>query len=107
MNLRQRDRFVKQENQIRSGLGMRESEIEPGSSSLGVRDAGLAPASGEEIRRASADGMASPHGQTLAAVAGCIIGGRIILPLIDSTTMAANSRAASRLNSTSCPPRRK
>ena len=106
MNLRQRDRFVKQENQIRSGLGMRESEIEPGASSLGVRDAVLAPASDEDFRQASAGG-ASPHEQMLAAAVGCIISGRIILPLIDSTTMAANSRAASRLNSTSCPPRRK
>jgi hypothetical protein len=101
MNLGQRDRFVKRENQIRSGPGIRESEIEPGPSSLGVRDAVLTPASDEDFRRASTGGGASPHEQMLAAAAGCIIGGRIILPLIDSTTMAANSKAASRLNSTS------
>jgi hypothetical protein len=99
--LRQRDRFVRQKNQIRSGLGMRESEIEAGPSSLGDRDAVLAPAGGEDFRRESAGGVASPYELLIVVATGCIIGGRIILPLIDSTTMAANSRAASRLNSTS------
>jgi hypothetical protein len=88
-------------NQTRSGLGTQESEIESGPSSLGDRDAVLVPASGEDFRRASMVGVASPYELVIATATGCIIGGRIILPLIDNTTMAANSRAASRLNSTS------
>ena len=80
---------------------MREPETKSGPSSRGDRDAALDPARGEDLCRAGAPAMASPHGPIVAATVGPIIGGRIILPLIDSTTMAANSRAASRLNSTS------
>jgi hypothetical protein len=80
---------------------MRGPEFKLGPSSLEDRDAALAPARGEDFCRAGAHAIASLHEPIVAANVASIIGGRIILPLIDSTTMAANSRAASRLNSTS------
>ena len=45
--------------------------------------------------------------ETGAGIPDCMTTGRNIVPFIDRTTIAANKSPASRLNSTSGPPRRK
>ena len=101
-----------EKNQIRIGRSMHEPEGAIDSLGPGVRHRTLVHCD-EHRSRLSEGRTPAPSEEALPAPAarsiipGRIIAGRSMVPFIDKTTIAANKSPASRLNSTSGPPRRK